>query len=151
MKDYGIFEDENSLVIVYRLHGFKEEYSIPKVRLDELEKTNSNLYEDSHHSFWIVHLLEKKWVSKDMLYELAGFINKLHPASNIDWFEIFKVVEKKYYHEAIYKNEFEDRKLSGMDSVMALIEIGREEFGKPEIEDGISHVIRTRLKEIGIH
>lgn len=151
MSHYKIFFDDNNLVIEYQLNSINQEYSIPKIRLGELEKLNLNLYEeDPHNSFWIVHLLEKKWVTKDMLYKIASSIYSYCGRNDINWNETFYVVEKHYYHEAIYINEDRKEKYSGADKVMALIDIGRTEYGKPEIEDGIRTVVKNRLAEIGI-
>lgn len=79
------------------LEMFKDnrESSIYHIRKEWLNHTLSG----SATSLWIHQLLSKKWIEKEILYELATIIQTEFPKNEINWFETFSLVERKFLQE----------------------------------------------------
>ena len=85
-KNY-ITNKENH-VIINSLNQDRGPYEIVKISLDD---RRNEIYSD-----WILHLMNKTWIEKQDLYELAVIIRDEFPKSEIDWFKTFFAVEMQY-------------------------------------------------------
>ncbi|MEP2508478.1 MAG: hypothetical protein ABJH72_03940 [Reichenbachiella sp.] len=70
-------------VVVFDGEG-NDLYTIPLVHLDEVREENL--------SEWVLQLEEKKWVSYELLQNLADIIKKECPDNTIDWNTTFSMV-----------------------------------------------------------
>lgn len=69
------------------------------IRKEELARKR-----DGNLSEWIMHLMAKRWIDKDMLYQLASEIKRQCPNNSIDWEATFFEVEKHYYMEKAFQS-----------------------------------------------
>ena len=142
-----IILNENS-VDIHKTNDQSFNYSIRK---DELPciivKNKINI------SLWIDQLMDKTWIEKNTLYELASLISKECPTHKINWVSTFFPVEKQEYlnHVKIVKNIYSQNQESNInfDSILEDIRTGIEEQNK-DINDEIEQIVNNNLKKYKI-
>jgi hypothetical protein len=86
-KNYII--NKENVVVINSLNQDRGPYVIDKRSLDD---RRNEIYSD-----WVLHLMNKTWIEKQDLYELAAIIRDECPQADIDWFKTFFVVEMHYF------------------------------------------------------
>lgn len=124
-----------------------DEYTIQKKDLGEVLELKGVKY-----SNWIAQLLDKVWITKDMLYKVAKKIQTEFPNNEIDWHSQFYVVEKKYHIDNVYeskKETTEKDEQSLFESFSQKVKIGQEENNK-ETNDAVKKIVKQNLSKYGI-
>ncbi|HET6559684.1 MAG TPA: hypothetical protein VFG54_20330 [Prolixibacteraceae bacterium] len=80
--------NKENVVVISSLKQDRSPYVIEKISLDD---RRNHIYSD-----WILHLMDKTWIEKQDLYELAVIIRDECPRSEIDWFKTFFAVEMQF-------------------------------------------------------
>lgn len=117
--------------------------TIYTIRKSELARTI-----DEGLSEWIMQLLEKTWITTELLYQLALLIKKEFPKNSIDWYKTSFVVEKSNYLNSL-GDVMISRKESLTASAFEEIKFGRKESNE-ETHTIIREIVYKRLEELGL-
>lgn len=127
---------------------FDYEFSLDKLEEHIVVKDPREILPPVKYSRMIHHLLAKKWIEKETLYQLGQLTVENFPENEIEWLETFKLVERHFYQKALDQHEEEnDSNLSDKDAFVARMERNREERDKDEVEDGLEEVAKELLKK----
>lgn len=129
---------------------YQHSESIYSIRREELADV---LPDKKDISDWIHQLLDKSWIEKEALYDLAKIIQSEFPQNNISWENTFFMVEKKFYlaHATSVDKEFDEtaKNESLVASLFRAIKVGREEQNE-SVNKTVHEIARGNLKLYGL-
>lgn len=141
-------EIKDNNVNIYNNNRTELIYSIQKNTLAGVIDCNGNKVSE-----WIHQLMDKTWIEKNTLYNLAKLIQLKFPNNNIDWFNTFFMVEKKQYIEQVKQVKdlvlARDSSQTDFDSLFEAVNIGIEE-NNDFTNNVISKTVINKLEQMGI-
>lgn len=137
-----IIKSGNYVALIDGIHYGKEGY---RIRIPELKVIEDN---DLKCSAWILHLMDKTWVTIDTLYRLARVINELHPKNKINWHETFFIVEKSNYLKKLTL-DITENEISITEKLIVEIE-RNQNLSVPKLHEEIDEVVNKKLVKYDI-
>ncbi len=134
MNNLEINISGNNLIISHSGHEY---YSI---RIDFLDEKSSD-----NTSEWIMQLMDKTWVSNDLLYRIAQFVDKKHPDNSIDWKATFFIVEKAAFLNSM-SGILTEKKSTITEELIEQVQLGIKETND-ENHKIIEQIMNKRLME----
>jgi len=121
-------------------------YQIPIHTLAEIRMSGDTILSE-----WVQHFSNHQVITRDNLYELAGYTQKFHPDNNINWVAQFMKVERIEYINFIKElhNQFQGKKYKGYESLLNTIEISHNESNE-EVNQKIKLIVKENLKRYRI-
>ena len=136
------------------LNIYRDEKSSPIYSIRKAELPHTIKGEGDNLSEWIMQLLEKTWITSELLYKVAVVIQSEFLSNDIDWKKTFFTVEKSNYlrHvkeiKEIGKNSNE--KSLTFESVIEAIEMGVKEQNE-YINEIVEKIVVKNLRYYGLN